>query len=72
MVNYGKCPKCEKKVSRVKIEHVDIIVGVRKAYRGVSYLCGSCNTVLSTSLDPNSMQKDTVKDILKGLRKMRV
>ena len=66
VINIGKCPKCEKTISSVKIEAVDGLIGFQKKYHCVSYLCPSCSTVLSAQIDPIAIQTDTVNAIKKG------
>jgi len=64
----GKCPKCEKKLSWVKVEAIDAKTDVA-SYKGVSYLCPSCNSVLSASLDPLAVKADIVKEVVAALRR---
>ncbi len=47
----GKCPKCEQPVARVNTSSVELH-GADKTLKGVAYLCQSCNSVLSVSIDP--------------------
>jgi len=63
MINTGKCPKCEKTISSVKIEAIDIKEGFNNKYLGVSYCCSHCSTVLSVEIDPLALQADLVKKI---------
>jgi len=60
------CPKCEKPVTSVTIDSVDVATGTR-TYKGVSYTCPSCHCVLSVAIDPVALKADTVSEILKAL-----
>lgn len=71
MMNTGKCPKCEKTVSTVNIEHVDINESFRKKWHGVSLVCSHCDAVLGVAIDPIAMKNDVVSEILEGLGKVR-
>jgi uncharacterized protein with PIN domain len=61
MFNTGKCPKCEKVISSVKIEEIPASTGPGGAeWNAVSYCCKSCNTVLSVQIDPIAIKTDTL------------
>ena len=48
MVNSGKCPKCEKTVTGVKIENVPASVNLSSgSFKAISFCCKFCHTVLS-------------------------
>jgi hypothetical protein len=53
----GTCPKCGKIVTHVQTEPVTI---KRRglSVNGISYLCPSCDCVLSVAIDPVALQKD--------------
>jgi hypothetical protein len=70
-INTGTCPKCQEKLFHVTIEDMDIKRGFQSAWRGVSYLCPKCKTILGVGIDPVALQEDTVKEVLKGLGKKR-
>jgi hypothetical protein len=59
----GKCPKCENLVTHVTMEHVEARVLGGTTRHGVSYLCPSCRTVLSVSIDPIAIQADILAAI---------
>jgi uncharacterized protein with PIN domain len=67
MLNSGKCPKCEKTVSKVRLEAVDVNVGFTKEYRGVSYCCVGCGAVLGVGIDPVALMNDTVSKTMQRL-----
>lgn len=71
MINIGKCPKCEKMISSVSIEHVDVKEGVigPASWHGISYLCPYCRSVLSAQIDPIALKADIVSELLDRLQK---
>ena len=68
MLNSGKCPKCEKTLTYVTVEHIDINQGFAKKWHGASYVCPHCHAILGVSLDPLALKTDTVKEVVKALR----
>ena len=68
-MNSGKCPKCQEIVDSVRIEDVDINLGPGMNWRGVSYCCPSCDTVLSVQLDPVALKTDIINVIIEELRR---
>ncbi len=66
MFNLGKCPKCEKIISRVKIEDVDILVGFQPRWKGISYCCEHCNTVLNVEIDPIAIKAEIIDTVNKS------
>ena len=68
----GKCPSCEKTVTRLKIEPVEAKAGVGGVtWNAISYLCPSCNAVLGAGIDPIALKADTVNEIKRALGKTR-
>ena len=69
MVASGKCPKCEKVPTSVYIEDIDVKVrfSMGNSWRGISYLCPHCNTILGVAIDPIALKADTVKEVCKAL-----
>jgi hypothetical protein len=59
-MNIGKCPKCDATIFRVTVESVEV-QGAGTSYRGVSYVCPSCDCVLSIQLDPLAVKADLLK-----------
>ena len=73
MINAGKCPKCDKKITNVKIEDIKVgTVGSAKKLRGSSYLCSSCNAVLSVQIDPVALKSDIINGVLEKLKGYKV
>ncbi len=62
MLHVGKCPKCEKVLDHINLESIE--VGFEPRWRGLSYLCPFCHTVLSVGIDPFSLENDIVDRIL--------
>jgi hypothetical protein len=67
VIHSGKCPHCETTISYAKGEPIDIKVGKSEAYKGVSYLCPSCRSVLSVSMDPLALNQNLVNRLMKAL-----
>jgi hypothetical protein len=70
MMNTGKCPKCEKLLTSVKIEPIDVQQGFQTAWHGVSLSCPWCRAILSVSIDPIAIKTDIVNEVVKALRKV--
>ena len=64
----GKCPYCKALVDNVKIETIDIFDGMEKLGVGASYVCRSCSTVLSVSMDLLGMKTQAVAEIVSTLK----
>lgn len=64
----GKCPSCQKAVTRVTIEKISAATATM-SWKGVSYICPLCRTIISVQIDPVALKTDTVNEVLKGLRK---
>jgi len=69
MINLGKCPKCASTITSVKIEDVDIKVGFESRWKGISYCCPSCNTVLNIQIDPVALKTDIIEGVVNKLKK---
>ena len=64
MINLGKCPKCEKIISKVKYENISASSGIGGTeWNAISYCCQSCNTVLSVQIDPVALNTDLLKEL---------
>ena len=65
----GTCPKCEKLVSYVTLSTVDVKGPFGgNDWKGVSYLCPHCQTILSVAIDPVALKTDTVNQTVKKLK----
>lgn len=63
----GKCPKCEKLISSVKINPIEGRVGTQAKLHCLAYCCPYCSTVLSVEIDPIAIKTDMVNE-LRGKR----
>ena len=68
MIHVGKCPRCDKTITRVIVETIGIGDFMTDRYKGVTYHCPSCNVVLGVQMDPISLRADTVNELLAKLR----
>jgi hypothetical protein len=68
MIERGKCPKCDHRLSKVNVEYAEIC-GYNTTYKGVSYVCPHCSAVLSVSIDPLAVKNLIVSEVLKALGK---
>lgn len=59
----GRCPKCEKPLSSVRFEEIDITFNGSPAWKGVAYICPVCSTILSVQIDPIAIQTDVLDSI---------
>ena len=64
MIHAGKCPKCERIVASANIEAIELKLS-RSSYKGISYLCPYCRTVLSVSLDHVALTNDIAAAVAK-------
>ena len=73
MLNNGKCPKCDKVISSVRHEHIKVGMPLMNEpeWHGISYICPSCSTVLSVSIDPVALKNDTITALLAALRQKK-
>ena len=64
----GKCPKCDRRVSNVEVEDVEVKVGFQPKWHGVSFVCPYCKTILGVGIDPISLKADTVSEVVEKLK----
>ncbi len=68
MFHTGKCPGCQKNVSTVTMERVEVSEGLAgPKWHGVNLLCPSCRTILGATFDPQALQADLVRLIVAQL-----
>ena len=65
MFNTGKCPSCKTRIASVKIESIKLTEEPSHTVNGMAYMCPSCSTILSISVDPISSQMDVVNEIVR-------
>jgi hypothetical protein len=58
----SKRPKCASVITSATINDVDIA-----NWRGISYCCPYCSTILSVSIDPVALKTDTIAAIAREL-----
>ncbi len=64
-MNTGKCPKCEQAIDNVIAEDISINDTKQPRWRGFSYSCPSCKTVLSIQINPLALNIDQLVEIKK-------
>ncbi len=62
----SKCPKCEKMMTYIRGDTMDIKVG-SASYKGVTYSCPYCFNAISVQMDPIALKADTVSGVAKAL-----
>jgi hypothetical protein len=63
----GKCPKCERYLTTVRGEEVEIELG-RATWRGVAYSCYRCSAVLSVEADPMVLKSDLIDEVKRAVQ----
>ena len=53
----GKCPSCGMTMPHIAGEAVDVKVG-QTTYKGVTFRCPRCHTVISAGIDPIAIKSD--------------
>ena len=72
MAGEGKCPKCGKAITRLKLASVlSSIEGQQNTFPTAIFLCPSCNSVLGAQIDPVAVMSGTVKGVAKALTSTR-
>lgn len=65
-MNQGKCPKCARLVEQVEVDEVDLRLGQWR-YRGWSYYCAECKTVLGIEFKPTTLRDEIVRKTVSDL-----
>jgi len=64
----GTCPSCKSAVLSLKLAAIPINAnGV--TWKGLSYQCPSCNTVLGAQIDPVALNAELLSDIRETFRR---
>lgn len=58
----SKCPKCERVLTHVNLESMDIRMSGKSKHLGVAYACPWCATLLGVGIDPVVLKNATVDD----------
>jgi hypothetical protein len=69
MPNMGKCPKCEKLLTSVQVEDVAIDVNMKHEWKGFSYHCPSCRSVISVQMNPLTLNEDLKNEMVSSRQK---
>jgi uncharacterized protein with PIN domain len=69
MLHSGKCPKCERIIGHAKTEAIELAVSSKEKYKGVSYSCPSCHSVLGVGIDFLALKNDIVSSLVDRLRR---
>jgi hypothetical protein len=64
-MNFGKCPKCESIITAAQVEDVTLNVGFQPQWKGFSYLCPACHSVLGVQLNPLASEHDILASVQK-------
>lgn len=65
----GKCPSCDRMMASLYIQPVDLKVPFSTStYKGVSYQCPSCRTVVGAGVDFQAQTNEIVTRLMKELR----
>jgi uncharacterized protein with PIN domain len=68
MANIGKCVKCEKRLTSIRIEDVKLTVNSTPTYKGVSFVCPYCHAILGVGVNPFGIANETVDAVTKALK----
>jgi predicted RNA-binding Zn-ribbon protein involved in translation (DUF1610 family) len=72
MAGEGKCPKCGKAITRLRLASIpSSIEGQKKDFPTAIFMCPSCNAVLGAQIDPVAVMSGTVKGVAKALTSVR-
>jgi hypothetical protein len=59
----GKCPNCGKLLRSVRTEPIEIKERKATKWRGLSFCCAACYTVLGVEIDPAVLKNDLLKEL---------
>lgn len=69
MINRNKCQHCEAQITKVEVEDVRICIAGRETWKGYSYACPSCRSILSVEMNPQSLKIDLLNELVKLLKR---
>ena len=65
----GKCPGCGTQIDKVHTHPINIgDGGPHRHFKGVSYACPDCETILGVGLDPLALQNDLLEKLAERLK----
>lgn len=65
----GKCPKCEKLLTNVKVVATSVNTEGSKVWKGAAFICPFCYTILSVGIDPHALKTETVAEVIDAIRR---
>lgn len=65
----GKCPKCEKMVTTLRLQTMDIYGPGLNRWAGVACLCPHCGVILSAGIDPVALRSEIISEVVKRVKK---
>lgn len=68
IINTGKCPKCESRISSAEVENIHITENFKNKWRGIILVCPQCRCVLGTAIDPIAIKTDIVEELFERLQ----
>ncbi len=63
MINTGKCPKCDARLSSIKVESINLQETPSKSWKGASYVCPNCSAILGVEMDPTALRLAISADV---------
>lgn len=66
-MHIGECPKCKTIIDKVSVEEVDVLVNRFPTWKGISFYCPYCNSVLGAGFDPSVLIAGMRDEILRAL-----
>jgi hypothetical protein len=70
-MNQGLCPKCDRLITHVEVADVTINVSLHPRWKGFSYACPHCNTVLGIEMNPLTIREDIQNHVDGRLQTLR-
>jgi transcription elongation factor Elf1 len=60
MKKYGNCPHCKKELQSVEFTEIPLkkVILDNSPYRGLTYICPHCRSVLSVQIDPIAVRTE--------------
>ena len=72
MAEGGKCPKCGKSITRLRLVSTKASLDVlKKDFPTASFICPSCNAALGAQIDPVALMSGTIKRVANALTNVR-
>lgn len=63
----GLCPSCDKVLSSVNFDEVNVKSLGSQTWRGTAFLCPFCRHILSVQIDPIAIKSDLIDELLRRL-----